>query len=155
MHPHDTPLDRLIKAFSILQDEHQILACHNLACCGSCAMSLLANRLEKEKEWKGVCVYHEQDVERMINGGDLSIIYDHRTSRPRDTKRLGRLLFDTLEECGLEPEWSGRAEEKVMVNVKTSLSEAMEKINYHQESDEEDIEAEGGSDLTGCDGGGQ
>ena len=106
----------------------------NFLCCGGCASSALnreamdangkfidANGKGRQRQVVGAVYYHNQDAQRVRNGGPLMLGYGGITlagnADDRQTLKIGRLMVDALRKRGLEVVWDGNITSRIEVAV--------------------------------------
>ena len=62
---------------------------------------------------KGYCFYHEQDVERALNGHGLTLAYGDIAETAMGTRAIGELVKAELERQGFVVEWDGDEETRI------------------------------------------
>ncbi len=87
--------DRLDRAFAALA-ERGILARMNFTCCGTCGAAEIGAERDDTRVWRGYTFFHQQDAERLPEGGPLFLSYG--VFRPAD-------LPAGLPESELEERW--------------------------------------------------
>jgi hypothetical protein len=126
--PRITDCDRLDAAFEEL-NAVGIMARHHWTCCANCGRAEMPDEFDRlDGELSGVPIigytfYHQQDVERAAEGGDIYLCYG--STQPAETedpyeKRcidVAAIVRDTLARHGLAVQWDGTYERKVQVSL--------------------------------------
>lgn len=102
-----------------------LIARQSFSCCGSCAGYELATMVKEMPEVerikvKGVVFYHKQDAARLRESGETYLgygqvgVHDVGTFG-EPTVWIGEQVVKILRECGLETEWDGKEETRILV----------------------------------------
>ncbi|MEM7703856.1 MAG: hypothetical protein AAF251_18110 [Pseudomonadota bacterium] len=117
--PAITDCDRLDEAFADLKASG-LLAEQNFWCCGTCALSDINATLKKAKKSggevpRGYTFYHEQDTEQAVWGNGVCLNYGAEQRGDAASVAIGREVVATLERHGLQPEWDGDLDKRILV----------------------------------------
>ncbi|WP_146201404.1 DUF6891 domain-containing protein [Leucothrix arctica] len=109
--PAVTDCDRLDLAFSVLNSVGMI-SLQNAGCTQSDAygdIQDLYNKHPNQDSVIGYCFYHRQDLERAVRGMGLYVAFGPMDAKLEDTEgpKIGEVIRETLEKQGLEVEWDG------------------------------------------------
>ena len=112
--PAVTDCNRLDAAFDALNGMG-IIALHNAGYTISDGISDVAEVLaESDRDQvKGYCFYHEQDVERAVDGHGLMLAYGDIADTARGKRAIGELVKAELERRGFVVEWDGDEEKRI------------------------------------------
>ena len=112
--PPVTDCNRLDAAFDALNGMG-IIALHNAGYTISDGISDVAEVLaESDRDKvKGYCFYHEQDVERAVNGHGLSLAYGDIADAATGSRAIGELVKAELVRRGFVVEWDGDEEQRI------------------------------------------
>jgi len=113
-----TDCDRLDGAFGKL-DKMGICACQNAGYTMSDGYTEIAEALASrgKENYQGYCFFHEQDVERALQGHGLTIAFGDLNDNPDKTIAVGQTVKRVLEEAGFDIAWDGTA--KTRLNIPT------------------------------------
>jgi hypothetical protein len=121
---------QLSNAFKALR-KLGLIAKQNFSCCGSCAGYALATRVSempeaKRNKVKGIVFYHRQDAERLPLGGETYLSYGQVGTQAwgdigEPTVWIGEQIVKVLREHGLEAEWDGQPETRILVRFPGKL----------------------------------
>jgi len=116
--PACTDCDRLDQAFRAL-DSIGVLALQNAGYTMSDGHSDAAEALAEKgrKSYFGYCFYHGQDLERAVDGGGLTIAFNHLEGDVPDKHKVGATVVAELERAGFKCDWNGD------VNIRISIAE--------------------------------
>ena len=85
----------------------------------------------------GYCYYHGQDLERVIETGELTIgFYGERKNNDKEAIIIGNKVVDALKKQGFEINWDGSASKRIVIenfnwqNVFTSSEDVDSKWGY-------------------------
>lgn len=112
----DGPLDtdRLDEAFAEL-DAAGIIARADFTCCIICGFSEIYGEAEEGATPRGVVFCHNQDVNSAIEGGDVHLAFAGDPSET--TPRIAAEIVETLGRHGLETEWNGDTDRRILVRM--------------------------------------
>jgi hypothetical protein len=114
--PAVTDCDRLDAAFAALEAEG-VISRQNFTCCGSCGSSEIWDEMGKVRDAggpvTGYAFYHQQDTERAAEGGGLYFNYGAVEDSEAAALAVGHRIMVRLREQGLEPDWDGRIEQRI------------------------------------------
>ncbi len=138
VHPTDT--EKLHKAFDKLCKQN-IIALHNAGYTTSDAVYDVREIWNDAEDvgFKplGYCYYHGQDLERVIETGELMIgFYGAKDNNDKEAIIIGHKVVEALREVGLIVEWNNTASSRISVqnfewkNVFTTDEEVDEKWGY-------------------------
>ncbi len=124
--PGTTDVDRLEAAFDALE-ELGIVAAMDFTCCASCGYAEIGG--EAEEDSRGFVFFHQQDTERVADGGALMLRYggfqvdgESTEAAVRRTAEVGRAVVAALTAAGLPAEWDGAPETAITVAPITWLN---------------------------------
>jgi|SRR5262245_7249476 len=111
--PVTTDCDRLDCAF----EELNARGVHNAGYTMSDGLGEVSEVLHErgQKNIKGYCFYHGQDVEGAVTGGGLMIAFGDLDNDPTRKTKIGHLVKDILQKSGLTVEWNGNPEARLNV----------------------------------------
>lgn len=116
-----TTTQKLIKAFDQLIDQN-ITALHYTGYTADDGYyevdQIEAKLASKGKKSKGVCFYHEQDLQRAFNEKSpiLTIAFhDLHSDKEEDSIAVGKIIVDTLNQNGLHTDWDQSATQKISI----------------------------------------
>lgn len=118
--PRPTDCDRLDAAFDELNAKG-IVARHNWTCCQNCGNSEMAFEIEQvrernpSKQIRGAVYYHQQDTERVAEGGSLFLAFGSAGGDDSAATAIAREVVDTLCRHGLQSEWNGGLSNRITV----------------------------------------
>ncbi|PHR97591.1 MAG: hypothetical protein COA78_27410 [Blastopirellula sp.] len=115
--PAVTDCDRLESAFDNL-NENQIIAMHVAGYTTSDGVDDACELREEmgEENVIGFCFYHEQDLERVVNGDELYIAYGSYSDNDEKNIVIAELVKAELEEQGLKVTWNGDPKERILIS---------------------------------------
>ncbi|MFE3875539.1 DUF6891 domain-containing protein [Kitasatospora sp. NPDC059146] len=119
--PEFTDVDRLERAFDLLEDQG-IVAAMDFTCCAACGYAEIGG--EADEDSRGFVFFHQQDTEAAAAGRGLMLRYGgFRTGEESDgaesggaesggaaeqrTVEIGRAVVAAVETVGLPVEWDG------------------------------------------------
>jgi hypothetical protein len=105
----ETNLDR---AFGELE-EAGILARQDFACCMNCGASEIFDERDDSRRWRGYVFYHEQDTDRLLEGGPLLLAYGGFSVDVDLRELVDKEIMPVLSRHGLAPEWGGSVETRI------------------------------------------
>lgn len=116
--PAVTDCDRLDAAFYELE-RRGIVARQNFSCCLDCGSSEIWGEVERARlegrTVHGYTFYHEQDTERAVHGGGLSLAFQSIEREDEATARVGREVAQVLRAHGLDYDWNGSGSTRLRV----------------------------------------
>jgi hypothetical protein len=114
--PKQTDCDRLDRVFEAL-NARGVLALQNAGFTLSDGYTEVAEALADvdEGEFFGCCFFHEQDVDRAMNGGGIDFAFSDLNEPGERTREVGELVVTALREAGFSVEWTGDPETRVHV----------------------------------------
>ncbi|KAL2869381.1 uncharacterized protein BJX67DRAFT_370941 [Aspergillus lucknowensis] len=114
--PIDQPTvsEKLARAFGSLEQNHQILARMNLACCQRCGVDEISGDRDEDVT-RGYVFFHEQDTEGVVDGGDLHLAFGSFTKSERKNIDVGSIIVRSLRRAGLSVEWPENAGTRILV----------------------------------------
>ena len=112
--PPVTDCDRLDAAFNALNGMG-IIALHNAGYTISDGISDVSEVLaaSDRDKIKGYCFYHEQDLERAVDGHGLMLAFGDIADTAAGKRAVGELVKAELERRGFVVEWDGVAEKRI------------------------------------------
>jgi hypothetical protein len=114
--PNTTDCDRLDQAFKELKSRG-IIALHNAGYTMSDGLDDVSGVLRRRGRngVKGYCFYHGQDVERAVAGGGLTVAFGDLDDDKAQKTKIGHLVKEVLQVCGLAVEWNGDPEARLNI----------------------------------------
>lgn len=114
--PTATDCDRLDTAFCALS-KRGVLCLHNAGYTMPDGHDDAREFLSEQPKGKffGYSFYHGQDVERALDGGGLTIAFDHIDGDVPDKAKVGAALKEELERVGFVLEWDGSSEQRICI----------------------------------------
>jgi hypothetical protein len=113
--PAVTDADRLTEAFALLE-ARGVLARMDFTCCSSCGHYEVADEVTPGTSPDGYAFFHQQDTEAMLTGRGVHLAYgSFKGDDDASAAAVARTLVEVLETAGLEPEWDGSANSRVLV----------------------------------------
>lgn len=105
--PATTDCDRLDQALADVEGKG-VLPLHNAGYTMSDGHGDAAEELAEAPKGRyfGYCFYHGQDIERVLEDGELYIAFDHIEGDVPDRLRVGRVVAAALRASGLEVDWN-------------------------------------------------
>jgi hypothetical protein len=75
---------------------------------------------EKRKQIKGYTFYHKQNTEDMKRTGKVRLAFSDASTQkyPKvkvSTVEVGNIIVETASKCGLDVEWDGTEDRKILV----------------------------------------
>jgi len=120
--PPETDCDRLDLAFYVLEEEHGIVARQNFADCQTCGHYEIRGEiqgeiqvLQKQCPVIGYTFYHEQDTERVVDGGTLYLAFGAVEDGEQAEVAVAQCIVTVLQEVGLTVEWNGSPKTRILV----------------------------------------
>lgn len=116
----ETDTEKLRKAFDTLC-ENKIIAAHSIGYTTSEAIYDI-QEIWQDLEDHGVtpigyCYYHGQDLERVIETGELAIGFSGvKQNNEKESISIGKKVAETLKEVGFEVVWNNSASERIIVS---------------------------------------
>lgn len=98
-----TVSDKLTRAFSSLERNHNILARMNFTCCQTCGVAEPSG--DRDDHTRGYGFIHEQDTEHVVDGGDLCLTFGSFTKPDRKTRDVGGIIVRSLRRARLRVKW--------------------------------------------------
>lgn len=118
--PAETDCDRLDRVFERL-DAEGIIALQNAGMTQSDGLEDVTQVYHESggdasSRYRGYCFYHGQDLERVVNGGELALAFGHveGDDRAKDTA-VGHEIKAALEAAGFAVRWPGDARTRLAV----------------------------------------
>ena len=117
-----TDFDKLAQAFDKL-NSNGIISLHNAGMTkqdgeGDCE-EIYIELKEKGIEAKGFCYYHWQDIERVVDDGNLFIGFGDFKNNDKDALAIGNQIALTLESFGLKLNWDKTINTRIeIINLK-------------------------------------
>ncbi|MCC9043364.1 hypothetical protein LNQ81_11855 [Myroides sp. M-43] len=116
-----TTTQKLMVAFDQLIDKN-IIALHHAGYSsedGYYEVEQIEDRLrENGKKSKGICFYHEQDLQRSFDTKDPILtlaFYDLNSNQEQDSIAVGRSIVEVLNNNGFLTEWNNTVSEKITI----------------------------------------
>lgn len=112
-------MSKLNQAFRAMRKQG-LFARQSYWCCSSCAGyaagEICREKAEAGKPYKGVVFYHQQDAENKRDGDDFYLAYsDTGVDGSLTIEQVGELARSVLEECGIETEWDGNPNVRILI----------------------------------------
>lgn len=114
--PKETDCDRLDRAFAAM-NERGIIALQNAGYTMSDGLEDVGQTLQERGRQgiQGYCFYHEQDTERAVDGGGLTLAFGDLDADPERKRAVGRIVKQALQEFGFEVEWDDDPEKRILI----------------------------------------
>ena len=115
--PAITDCDRLDEAFAEL-DRQGIIALQNAGNTTSEGHEEVGAELDRRGRVsiKGYCFYHNQDLERVVNGGVLALAFGDLRAEKEAKRRVGELVVATMRKHGFTCKWEGDPEQRIEIH---------------------------------------
>lgn len=112
--PETTDCDRLDQAFVEL-NARGVMALHKAGYTMSDGLDDVSEALHERgrKGFRGYCFYHEQDLERAVNGEGLMLAFGSLDDDKTRKAEIGQFVTDTMLKFGLTVDWNGDPEERL------------------------------------------
>src|SRR5688572_8229272 len=128
-----TDCDRLDDAFAALESAG-IVARQCFSCCSTCGAYDINEEIARAEDdgrtVDGFTFYHQQDAERAAEGAPLFLTFGAVDSdEDEDTVQIGRRIVEQLEAVGLETDWDGTAERRILVTLEWKRDRSRRKID--------------------------
>lgn len=119
--PAETDVDKLDSAFAELRAAG-IIALHQAGMEPSDGLTEVSEEYEaagaEASGVTGYCFYHQQDVERAIEGHGLLIAFGDIDGDPVKGVEIGRRVARAIEQSGLQPSWDGSIDRCIGVDLR-------------------------------------
>ncbi len=116
--PEITDCDRLDRAFASFEDRG-IIALQNVGVTQSDGLSDVSQRYAEagadRSGIEGYCFYDGQDLEGVVEDGELWLTFGAVAGDDRQGVEIGRRIEQVLEDAGFEIEWDGSIESRLLV----------------------------------------
>ena len=120
-------MNNLTKAFQELRGTYHIVSRQNYTCCQTCGCDEMVDLAEKElakgKAVNGMMFYHNQDHERKEEGQNFRLTYGNLDIDGQkvgfQTEAVGYIVVSVLSKHGVETEWNGDADERILVKTQS------------------------------------
>ena len=116
--PEVTDCDRLDAVFDELEADN-ILSVQNAGYTQQNAIDDVAQYSREaggeESDYEGFCFYHGQDLERVIDGGELAIGFGDVDGDDAKGEEIGRRIKSFFEVAGFEVDWNGSIQTRLSV----------------------------------------
>lgn len=116
--PEVTDCDRLDQVFEALE-EQGILALQNAGYTQSDGLSDVAQFYHQaggeRSGIEGYCFYHRQDLERVMESGELWLAFGHVSGEGEPGVEIGRRIKRAFEATGFAVEWDGSIKTRLLV----------------------------------------
>lgn len=114
--PDQTDCDRLDGAFTTLNNAG-IIALANAGYTMSDGIGDVGEELHKRghANVQGYCFYHEQDVERAIDGDGLTLAFGDLDDDKAQKVAVGKLVSQILTNAGFKVDWNGDSETRLRI----------------------------------------
>lgn len=114
-----TDCDKLDQVFAKL-NERGIIALQNAGITQSDGYEIFEDTLKEHPQPAtviGYCFYHNQDLERVVDGGDLYLAFGPVKAQDEETKgpEIGNIIQAELEQAGFQVKWDGTFKERIRV----------------------------------------
>lgn len=109
-----TDCDRLDAAFAELESSG-IVCRQNWTCCQTCGLAEIGG--EMKRTTRGYAFYHQQDTERVVEDGVLLLAYGACSDLKTEQVEVANEIARTIRENGLEVDWDGSLEKRIVVKV--------------------------------------
>lgn len=116
--PTETDCDRLTAAFKALSAKH-IVSLENAGYTQSDGWSDIQEEVASLPPGtaRGGCFYHEQDLERAVDGAGLYICYGAMSGTDEHGLIIAREIVSVLESFGFKPDWDGTIKRRVNLPI--------------------------------------
>jgi hypothetical protein len=118
--PATTDCDRLDRAFAALETEGLIVE-QDAGLTKSDGLEIVTEAYEDAVEdgeaagIVGYCYYHGQDLDRVMESGDLWLAFGDFDGEEESSVEVGRRVQRALEDVGFAVQWSGSVQERILV----------------------------------------
>jgi len=116
--PAETDCDRLDRMFEALNREG-VIALQNAGYTQSDGFEDVSEVYHEagqaESGFMGYCFYHEQDLERVVEGDDLWLAFGDIHGDDEKGEAIGRRIQQAAERAGFEVEWDGTMGKRIML----------------------------------------
>ncbi|WP_373271016.1 DUF6891 domain-containing protein [Pseudomonas syringae] len=76
-----------------------------------------ANHEAPEGHYHGYCFYHGQDVERVVEGGELMIAFGALDDDPAQSVGVGQTVCEALRAAGFQVTWNETDEQRIEIHA--------------------------------------
>ncbi len=116
--PVTTDCDRLDRVFEALE-ERNVLALQNAGYTQSDGLSDVAQFYHEaggeQSDIEGYCFYHGQDLERVMEDGELCLAFGHVSGEDEKGVEIGHRIKGAFEVAGFAVEWDGTIKTRLLV----------------------------------------
>ncbi|WP_198422246.1 DUF6891 domain-containing protein [Gimesia chilikensis] len=117
--PKVTDCDKLDQVFAKL-NERGIIALQNAGNTQSDGYEIFEETLKEHPQPTsviGYCFYHNQDLERVVDGDDLYLAFGPVKAEDEESRgpEIGKIIRQELEQAGLKVKWDGTFNERIRV----------------------------------------
>lgn len=116
--PDVTDCDRLDRVFDLL-NQQGIIALQNAGYTQSDGIDDVTEAYENERHYhsavKGYCFYHRQDLERVVDGGDLYLSFGDIAGDDERGVEVGNQIKRVFEAAGFPVEWDGSLHQRLLL----------------------------------------
>lgn len=116
--PQETDCDRMDELFDALNEEG-IIALQNAGYTQSDGLSDVTEAYHEagaeESGVTGYCFYHEQDLERVVEGGELWITFGDIDGDNDKGVQIGQRIKKAAESKGFKVDWNGSIETRLLI----------------------------------------
>jgi hypothetical protein len=111
-----TDCDRLDQAFAIIS-KAGVVVLQNAGNTMSDGFEEVGKVLKPHPKgtFKGYCFYHNQDLERVIETGELLLAFSDLKGNAEGKQNIAEIVTNALQEVGLGYEWSGNLNERIKI----------------------------------------
>ena len=112
--PAVTDCDRLDAAFADL-DNSGIISLQNAGYTMSDGLGDIWEAFSRSGNGmpNGYCFYHEQDLERAVNGEGLTLAFGDMEDTPAGKAEVARMILSTLRDHGINADWDGDPDRRI------------------------------------------
>ena len=114
--PNETDCDRLDRAFAAISSQG-IVALQNAGYTTSDGHEEVGDVLAPHPRgtFKGYCFYHGQDLERVVNTGQLYVAFGDLQDTQEGKLAIGRLVRDAVRGEGLACDWNDDVDKRILI----------------------------------------
>jgi hypothetical protein len=118
--PEVTDYDRLQDAFRRMNAKG-IITRESYTCCSTCGhheiQGEMAAAAEQGREVRGYAFFHQQDTDRVMEGGQLYLAHGSRLGTDDEDSAVAHQIVEALTAAGFQPEWDGSTNTRIGVQM--------------------------------------